>query len=114
VWSTPAFDGTKAIRVVAVDNAGNTGANVRTITIDRTPPQNVTVTYPNGYVTGSYAISTSNGTSPDVDPSTGILERATSSLTNDTCPSLGAFPPAPSPPTPPPRPSAQRRHTAPH
>ena len=56
-WSTPVFDGPKAIRAVAVDAASNTGQHVRTITIDRTAPTGVTVTYPNGYVTGSYAIT---------------------------------------------------------
>src|SRR5207245_6818950 len=31
-WSTPAFDGPKAIRALAVDAAGNTGQSIRTIT----------------------------------------------------------------------------------
>src|SRR5207237_1198071 len=89
VWTPPVFDGTKAIRAVAVDQAGNTGTHVRTITIDRTPPQNVTVTYPNGYVSGSFSITTNNGTSSDVNTSTALLERASSTLTNDTCSSFG-------------------------
>jgi hypothetical protein len=99
VWATPAFDGTKAIRAVAVDQAGNSAQNVRTITIDRTPPQNVTITYPNGYVSGSFTITTDNGTSSDVDASTGVLERATSTLANDTCSSFGSFAAASSPDT---------------
>ena len=43
-----AFDGPKAIRAVAVDAATNTGQHIRTITVDRTAPSGVTVTYPNG------------------------------------------------------------------
>ena len=57
-WSTPAFDGPKAIRAVAVDAGANTGEDVKTITIDRTAPSSVTVSYPDGYVFGSYAITT--------------------------------------------------------
>ena len=63
-WSTPAFDGPKAIRAVAVDAGANTGEDVKTITIDRTAPSSVTVSYPDGYVFGSYAITTNNGPDP--------------------------------------------------
>jgi hypothetical protein len=98
-WSTPAFDGLKAIRAVAVDAAGNTGQHVRTITIDRTAPTGVTVTYPNGYVTGSFAVTTSNGPDPDVNAATGSLERQTGNLANDTCSSYGAWVAATSPDT---------------
>jgi len=70
-WSTPAFDGLKSIRAVAVDAATNTGEDIRDITIDRTAPTGVTVGYPNGYVTGSYAVTINNGSDPDVNGSTG-------------------------------------------
>ncbi len=90
-WSTPAFDGAKAIRALAVDAATNTGQDVRTITIDRTAPGGVTVDYPNGYVTGSYAITTNDGPDSDVKPSTGSLERRTGDLVNDACSSYGAW-----------------------
>src|SRR3989442_6284940 len=66
-WSTPAFDGPKAIRAVAVDAANNTGQHVRTITIDRTAPTGLMVTYPNAYVTRSYALTTSNDPDPDLN-----------------------------------------------
>src|SRR5207253_1855536 len=102
-------DGTRAIRAVAVDAALNTGEDVRTITIDRTPPTGVTVSYPNGYVSGSFAVTTNNGSDSDVDASSGALERQTGDLINDTCSSYGGWRPAAvrgrrSPPTP-------RRHT---
>ena len=98
-WSTPVFDGPKAIRAVAVDAASNTGQHVRTITIDRTAPTGVTVTYPNGYVTGSYAITTGNGSDPDVNASTGSLERQTGDLANNACSSYGSWTAASSPDT---------------
>ncbi len=98
-WSTPVFDGPKAIRAVAVDAANNTGQHVRTITIDRTAPTGVTVTYPNGYVTGSYAITTGNGSDPDVNASTGSLERQTGDLANNACSSYGSWTAASSPDT---------------
>jgi large repetitive protein len=98
-WTTPAFDGVKAIRAVAFDAAGNTGEHIRTITIDRTAPTNVTVTYPNGYVVGSYTITTSNGTDPDVNASAASLERRTGDLANDSCSGYGSWAAASSPDT---------------
>ena len=98
-WSSPAFDGPKAIRAVAVDAATNTGQHVRTITIDRTAPTGVTVTYPNGYVVGSYSITTGNGPDSDVNASSGSLERQTGDLANNTCSSYGGWAAASSPDT---------------
>ncbi|MDQ2969172.1 MAG: chitobiase/beta-hexosaminidase C-terminal domain-containing protein, partial [Actinomycetota bacterium] len=98
-WSTPAFDGLKAIRALAVDIATNTGQHVRTITIDRTAPTGVTVTYPNGYVVGSYSVATSNGPDSDVNPATGSLQRQTGDLANNTCSSYGGWVAATSPDT---------------
>ncbi len=99
LWSTPAFDGPKAIRAVAYDIASNNGEDVRTITIDRTAPSGVTVGYPNGYVSGSFAITTNNGPDSDVDGSSGLLERQVGDLANDSCSSYGGFGPASSPDT---------------
>src|SRR5205823_2510702 len=96
-WTTPSFDGPKAIRAVATDQAGNTGAHVRTITIDRTAPSNVTVSYPDGYASGAVTITTNNGPDGDVDASTGLLERQTGTLSNDTCSGFGGFSTATSP-----------------
>ncbi|HEU5277858.1 MAG TPA: Ig-like domain-containing protein [Gaiellaceae bacterium] len=98
-WSTPAFDGPKALRALAVDAASNTGQHVRTITIDRTAPSNVTVTYPSGYVTGSYSVTTDNGPDTDVNAGSGSLERRTGDLTNDSCSSYGGWVAATSPDT---------------
>jgi hypothetical protein len=98
-WSTPSSDGTKAIRALAVDAGSNTGENVRTITIDRTPPSNVTVSYPDGYVFGSFAITTDNGPDSDVDASTGVLERRTGDLADNSCSSYGGWVAASSPDT---------------
>ena len=98
-WSTPAFDGLKSIRAVAVDAATNTGENIRDITIDRTAPTAVTVGYPNGYVTGSYAVTTNNGSDPDVNGSTGSLERQTGDLANNACSSYSGWAAATSPDT---------------
>src|SRR5207248_3756454 len=96
-WSTPGADGKRAIRAVAVDAALNTGDDVRTVTIDRTPPGGVSVSYPNGYVTGSFAVMTNNGPDPDVDASSAALERRTGDLINDTCSSYGGWTPVTSP-----------------
>src|SRR5207253_3598073 len=90
-------DGTRAIRAVAVDAALNTGEDVRTITIDRTPPTGVTVSYPNGYVAGSFAVTTNTGADSAVDASSGALERQTGDLINDTCSSYGGWTAATSP-----------------
>ncbi|HEY3017207.1 MAG TPA: Ig-like domain-containing protein, partial [Gaiellaceae bacterium] len=90
-WSTPGSDGPRAIRAVAVDAAANTGADVRTITIDRTPPSGVTVSYPNNYVSGSFSITTNNGPDPDVNASSGVLERQTGDLANGSCSSYGGW-----------------------
>ena len=84
-WSTPAFDGPKAIRAVAVDAGANTGEDIRTITIDRTAPSNVTVSYPNGYVFGSYPITTANGPDADVNAASGVLEGHVGDLSSDSC-----------------------------
>ena len=98
-WSTPAFDGLKSIRAVAVDAATNTGEDVRDITIDRTAPTGVTVGYPNGYVTGSYAVTTNNGSDSDVNGSTGSLERRTGDLASNACSSYSGWAAATSPDT---------------
>ena len=98
-WSTPAFDGLKSIRAVAVDAATNTGEDIRDITIDRTAPTGVTVGYPNGYVTGSYAVTTNNGSDPDVNGSTGSLERRTGDLASNACSSYSGWAAATSPDT---------------
>src|SRR5262249_4727398 len=98
-WTTPGADGTRAIRAVAVDAALNTGADVRTITIDRTAPSGVTVSYPNGYVSGSFAITTNNGPDADVDVTTATLERETGTLANDACASYSGWTAASSPDT---------------
>jgi hypothetical protein len=98
-WSTPGADGTRAIRAVAVDVASNTGEHVRNITIDRTAPTNVTVSYPNSYVFGSFTITTSNGSDPDIDGSSAVLERQTGDLANDSCSGYGGWTSASSPDT---------------
>jgi hypothetical protein len=98
-WSTPAFDGLKSIRAVAVDAATNTGEDIRDITIDRTAPTGVTVGYPNGYVTGSYAVIINNGSDPDVNGSTGSLERRTGDLASNACSSYSGWAAATSPDT---------------
>src|SRR5262249_9917743 len=105
-WTTPAFDGPKAIRAVATDQAGNTGADIRTITIDRTAPSGVTVSYPDGYASGAVTITTNDGPDPDVNPSTGVLERQTGNLANDACSGFGGGSAVPSPQTVPARPRA--------
>ena len=98
-WASPAFDGPKAIRAVAVDAATNTGQHIRTITIDRTAPTGVTVTYPNGYVVGSYSITTDNGPDSDVNAASGSLQRQTGDLANNACSSYGGWVAATSPDT---------------
>jgi hypothetical protein len=98
-WSTPAFDGLRSIRAGAVDAATNTGADIRDITIDRTAPTGVTVGYPNGYVTGSYAVTTNDGSDPDVNGSTGLLERRTGDLANNACSTYSGWAGATSPDT---------------
>ena len=98
-WSTPGTDGPKAIRAVAVDAGSNTGEHVRTITIDRIGPTGVTVSYPNNYVFGSIAISTDNGTDPDVNAASGALERRTGDLADDSCSGYGGWVAASSPDT---------------
>src|SRR5262249_608640 len=80
-----------------VDAALNTGAEVRTITIDRTAPSGVTVSYPNGYVSGSFAITTNNGPDADVDVTTATLERETGNPVNDACVSYSGWTAGPSP-----------------
>ena len=98
-WTTPSFDGPKAIRAVATDQAGNTGEHVRTITIDRTAPTNVTVSYPDGYATGAVTITTDNGPDSDVNAATGVLERQTGTLANNSCSGFGGFSTVTSPDT---------------
>ncbi|MFL5945446.1 MAG: Ig-like domain-containing protein [Gaiellaceae bacterium] len=90
-WSTPGADGKRAIRAVAVDTSLNNGEHVRTITIDRTAPSGVTVSYPNGYVVGSFAVTTSNGPDADVNASSASLERRTGDLAGDACTSYGGW-----------------------
>jgi hypothetical protein len=96
-WSTPGTDGIRAIRAVAVDTALNTGADAKTITIDRTAPSGVTVSYPNGYVTGSFAVTTNSGPDSDIDASSAALERRTGDLANDSCSSYSGWTSATSP-----------------
>src|SRR5207253_2389440 len=79
--------------------AGNSGAHVRTITIDRTAPTNVTVSYPDGYASSAVTITTNTGPDPDVDASTGVLERQTGTLANDSCSGFGGFSAVTSPDT---------------
>src|SRR3989442_154397 len=98
-WSTPAFDGPKAIRALAFDAASNTGQHVRTITIDRTGPGGTSVSYPNGYVVGSFAVTGDNGPDTDVNAGSGALERRTGTLTNDSCSGYGSFSAVTSPDT---------------
>jgi len=98
-WTTPALDGPKAIRAVATDDAGNTGEAVRTVTIDRTAPTGVTISYPDGYAAGSVTITTGNGGDPDVDAASGVIERQTGTLANDSCTGFGGFSAATSPNT---------------
>ncbi len=98
-WSTPALDGPKAIRALAVDVGSNRGEHVRTITIDRTAPSGVSVSYPDGYVFGSFAVSSDDGPDPDVNAATGVLERRLGDLANDSCSSYSAWGPATSPDT---------------
>ena len=99
IWASPAFDGPKAIRAVAVDAATNTGQHIRTITIDRTAPTGVTVTYPNGYVVGPYSITTNDGPDSDVNVASGSLQRQTGDLANNACSSYGGWVAATSPDT---------------
>jgi len=96
-WATPGADGARAIRAIAVDSALNTGADVRTITIDRTAPSGVTISYPNGHVSGSFAITTNSGPDADVNSSTATLERQTGNLADDTCSSYSGWTAASSP-----------------
>ena len=98
-WSTPGTDGARAIRAVAVDAALNTGADVRTITIDRTAPSGVTISYANGYAFGSVPVTTDSGPDADVNPSTATLERHTGDLANDACTSYGGWTAVTSPDT---------------
>ena len=98
-WSTPGTDGARAIRAVAVDAALNTGADVRTITIDRTAPSGVTISYANGYAFGSVPVTTDSGPDADVNPSTATFERHTGDLANDACTSYGGWTAVTSPDT---------------
>ena len=98
-WATPATDGTRALRAVAVDGALNTGTDVRTITIDRTPPTGVTVSYSDGYAFGTVPVGTDNGPDADVDTSSAVLERQTGDLGNDACTNFGAWTSVTSPDT---------------
>ncbi len=84
-WNVPAADGKKAIRAVATDNAANTGVDVKTVTIDRSPPSGISLTYTAGYASGAVTLATGNGPDSDVDLSTAAIERETATLTNDTC-----------------------------
>src|SRR5206468_1503507 len=79
-WSTPGTDGKRALRAVAVDASLNAGEDVRTVTIDRTAPSGVTISYPNGYAFGSFAITTSSGPDSDVDAPSATLQRQTGDL----------------------------------
>src|SRR5205807_1665809 len=96
-WSTPVSEGKRTIRAVAVDAALNTGEHVRTITIDLTPPSGVTVSYPNGYASASFSVTTNNGHDADVDASSAALERRNCDLINDTSSSYGGWTSATSP-----------------
>src|SRR5206468_1880941 len=54
-------EGDRAVRVVATDNAGNTGEDVVTTTIDRTAPAGGSVDYPNGYASAHVTVTTDDG-----------------------------------------------------
>ena len=87
-WALPGADGNRALRAVATDLAANTGQSVVNVTIDRASPSGGSVSYLDGYdTTGSLTITTSNGTDSGsgVDPSSGLLQRDSISLTNGTC-----------------------------
>src|SRR4029077_19150788 len=81
-------DGDRVLRAVATDAAGNTGSDTKTITIDRTAPTGVTVSYADGYdADGTVTITTSNGSASGsgLDLPTATLERATATLSGGAC-----------------------------
>ncbi len=109
---TPAADGTDVLRALATDNAGHTGSDVVTVTVDRTAPSGVTVGYADGYASGTVAITTGNGPDSDVDPASALLERRVGTLAGDACSAWGAWTAiAGSPDNPPAASCAQYRYT---
>ncbi|MCA1684298.1 MAG: Ig-like domain repeat protein, partial [Actinobacteria bacterium] len=89
-WTPPAADGSKALKATATDNAGNSGSDSKTITIDRTAPSGVTISYPDGYsADGTVSIATGNGPDSDIAAATGQIEKRTTTLAGDSCDTAG-------------------------
>jgi len=87
-------DGSRSLRAVARDNAGNSGSGVATTLIDRTAPAGGSVTYTGGYdADGTVAVSGANGTDggSGVDSASAILERSLAPLAADACGSWGGW-----------------------
>ncbi len=76
------------------DLAGNTGSQPVTFTVDNTAPTGGSVSYTNGYFTSaSVAVTLGQGTDAGagVNASSGVLQRASASLSDDNCGSFGSF-----------------------
>src|SRR5581483_3509853 len=83
--------------VTATNGAGLTASTAITLTPDTTPPTGQTVSLSGGpwYTTTNIPLTLDNGTDNQagIDPTSGLVERATATLTNGTCDSFGAYTP---------------------
>jgi hypothetical protein len=84
---TSASSATGSQAVTAHNNAGLTTAANFTVTADTAPPTGGSVSYPDGYASGSVTITTDDGNDAlaGVDAATGIIERDSTNLVADTC-----------------------------
>ncbi|MHB8643094.1 MAG: OmpL47-type beta-barrel domain-containing protein [Gaiellaceae bacterium] len=90
-WTVPAPDGNVAVKAVATDLSGNTGSSIANVLIDRTAPAGGSVSYANGYASGSVSVTTDPGTDSGsgLDAASEALQRDETALANGTC---NAFP----------------------
>ncbi len=80
--------------VTSVNNAGLSTSSSFTVTPDTAAPTGGSVSYLDGYTSGSVTITTGDGTDAlsGVNPATGVLERDETNLVNGTCdPFTGAW-----------------------
>jgi len=80
--------------VVATNNAGGTASSSFTATPDATVPSGGTITYTNGYSTGttlSVAHNKGTDTLSGLNTTSGIIERASSTLAAGACGTFGSF-----------------------
>jgi hypothetical protein len=91
-WSSSTTS-SPTVTVTGRDAADNTAITVLTFVNDSTGPTGGTVSYTNGSVTGSVTVSFTNGadTAAGLKSGSGILQRASATLTNGSCGGYGAF-----------------------